>query len=82
MPTVPDPALPAYLLWCGACGRSEAKTATEVLGYTRIGWPKCCGQVMAYFAAERPSAIDTALDKPALPNSGDTTLDKPALPPE
>src|SRR5262249_52922369 len=80
--TDPIPAPPGYLLWCGTCGRSEGRTATEVLGYTRDGWPKCCNQVMAYFTASaRPNATDTSLDKPAL-GSGDTAPDKPALPPD
>lgn len=75
----PESATPAYLLWCGACSRSESRTAAEVLEHTRTGWPKCCGQVMAYFAAgNRPASGDTAA-KPAL-GSGDTAHDKPALP--
>jgi hypothetical protein len=79
----PTSARPAYLVWCGVCSRSEGRSAAEVMEHTRTGWPKCCGQVMAYFtAADRPWTADTALGGPALPGAGDTALDKPALPPK
>lgn len=61
---------PRRLLRCDTCARSEENSAEELLRYTREGWPKCCGQVMAVFTEAVPSAADdTALDKPALPPS-------------
>jgi hypothetical protein len=32
---------------CARCGRADERSATELLRYTREGWPRCCGQVMA-----------------------------------
>jgi hypothetical protein len=56
------------LLWCSACGRADECAPADLLRYTREGWPRCCGQVMAYFAeAERPASDDTKTDRPPLP---------------
>jgi hypothetical protein len=40
---------PRRLLRCSTCGRTDAVTQADLVGYTRAGWPKCCGQVMGYF---------------------------------
>lgn len=37
------------VLLCNACGRRMDCSAEQLLGYTREGWPRCCGQVMAFF---------------------------------
>src|SRR5262245_40275534 len=37
------------LLRCSVCNRTEEKTVTELLGYCQSTWPRCCGEVMAYF---------------------------------
>lgn len=56
------------LLRCPACGRTDVCAPAERLRYTREGWPKCCGQVMAYFTqAEPPVTDDTKIDRPPLP---------------
>lgn len=65
MATVPDPAPPAYLLWCGECGRSEGRTVAEVRGFARIGWPKCCEQTMGFFAAPDPPSAAPARERTA-----------------
>lgn len=49
---------PRRLLRCDACGRSEECSAAVLLRYTREGWPRCCGAVMAVF---------TELSHPASP---------------
>lgn len=56
------------LIRCDGCGRSERVSAEDVSGYTRGGWPRCCGGVMTYFAeSERVLADDTDREMPALP---------------
>ena len=60
---------PRRLVRCDACNRMVECSAADLLRYTREGWPKCCGQVMALFteAAWQPPD-DTKLDRPALPS--------------
>jgi len=42
------------LVRCEKCGRSEVVSATDVVGYIKGGWPRCCGEAMTYFIrAER-----------------------------
>ncbi|VTR93585.1 unnamed protein product [Gemmata massiliana] len=73
---------PQYLLKCGACDRTEPRTREEMLQHAREGWPRCCGDVMGYFALPAPSAgADTAIEKPALGKPDDTAIGRPALPP-
>jgi hypothetical protein len=50
--------------------RLDEPSRDDLLRYTRQGWPKCCGSVMALFTeAEKPGPDDTALNRPALPPS-------------
>ena len=75
MPTDPTRQPPSHtptgrrLLRCDRCGRADEATHADLMRHTRNGWPKCCGQTMAYFAeAERPSMSDpTPPEGPALP---------------
>jgi DNA-directed RNA polymerase subunit RPC12/RpoP len=57
----PEPTTdPRRLLRCLACGQTTEVINTDLLRYTRQGWPKCCGHVMAYFTqAERPTEAGT-----------------------
>ena len=58
---------PRRLVRCNACDRTVDCSAADLLRYTREGWPKCCGQVMALFTeAARPQADDTKVDRPSL----------------
>jgi hypothetical protein len=51
------------LLRCDSCGRTVECTGSEVLRYTREGWPKCCNEVMTLFTEdERPASDDTTHD--------------------
>jgi hypothetical protein len=51
---------PRRLLRCPACGRTDDVTHADLMRYTRVGWPKCCGLTMAYFTeAERPADVAT-----------------------
>ncbi|MBN9120670.1 MAG: hypothetical protein J0I06_16220 [Planctomycetes bacterium] len=60
---------PRRLVRCDACDRTVGCSATDLLRYTREGWPRCCGQVMALFTETgRPEADDTKVDQPALPS--------------
>jgi ribosomal protein S14 len=44
------------LLRCPVCGRADEVTQDDLMRHARDGWPKCCGQVMAYFMeAPRPA---------------------------
>lgn len=46
---------PRRLLRCHSCRQTIESTSEILLRYTREGWPKCCGQVMALFTeAELP----------------------------
>jgi hypothetical protein len=56
------------LVRCDSCERMVECSAADLLRYTREGWPKCCGQVMALFTeAARSEPDDTKVDRPALP---------------
>jgi hypothetical protein len=35
------------LLYCSACGNTVWCHPTDLLRYVQVGWPKCCGEVMA-----------------------------------
>ncbi|HVK13206.1 MAG TPA: hypothetical protein VM597_30920 [Gemmataceae bacterium] len=50
------------LLRCHVCTRTEERTATEMLGYCQSTWPRCCGEVMAYFTETDPEYRDGADD--------------------
>ena len=64
-PQVPDPL--RRLLRCNTCGTTVMHTAEEMLAYTRQGWPKCCGEVMALYVESPPADADrTPLDTPRL----------------
>jgi hypothetical protein len=53
------------LVRCDQCGRTDECSPSELLRFTREGWPKCCGQVMALFTeAEKRGSDDIALDRP------------------
>ena len=39
--------VPRRLVRCVQCGRADECSPEELLRYTREGWPRCCGQVMA-----------------------------------
>jgi hypothetical protein len=55
-PQTDPPVAPRRVVQCNACGRSADCTAEELLRYTRDGWPRCCGQVMAFYTeATRPA---------------------------
>jgi hypothetical protein len=53
MPTDPASQFPTrtgrWSLRCNTCGRADEVTHADQMRYTRDGWPKCCGQTMAYF---------------------------------
>lgn len=40
---------PRRIVRCNTCGRVVECTATDLLRYTREGWPKCCGHVVTCF---------------------------------
>lgn len=51
------------LVRCDQCGRSDECSASDLLRFTREGWPRCCGQVMVMFIeAEKRGPEDT--DRP------------------
>jgi len=41
-------------LLCAYCGRTELPAASMSAGRPDTWWPKCCGQVMVYLAADSP----------------------------
>jgi hypothetical protein len=55
------------LLHCQKCGKTDDVTHSELLKHTRSGWPRCCGEVMGYFAESRPpvASDDTTVDEPS-----------------
>jgi hypothetical protein len=50
-----DKVVGRRLLRCLVCTRTEEKTATELLNYCQSTWPRCCGEVMAYFTQIDPN---------------------------
>jgi len=66
----PDPAgdphvRPSHLVRCWTCGRCKVCPPADLLRYVHRGWPRCCGQTMAYFAeTEQPSLADLGSRKP------------------
>jgi hypothetical protein len=53
---------------CDQCGRSRDVAYADLLRYTKVGWPMCCGRVMGYYVeAPKPSAKDETDEWPALP---------------
>ena len=65
MPTTPHHALSGRrLLRCDKCRQANQVTHAALMGYTRTGWPKCCGQTMGYFNEAVPPT-DPAADEPA-----------------
>jgi len=49
----------AGLLHCARCSNLVVCSSSELLRYTKLGWPKCCGEVMPlYTASEKPSETD------------------------
>lgn len=53
---------------CEQCGRADECSASDLLRFTREGWPRCCGQVMALFTeVEKRDSDDTARDPPLPP---------------
>ena len=51
---------PAGILVCSKCGSQTECDADGLLVYTRLGWPKCCGEVMTLYAkVENPMSDDT-----------------------
>jgi hypothetical protein len=45
-PTPSTPRKNGVELNCLVCGNTLECSQETVLSYTRIGWPKCCGEVM------------------------------------
>jgi hypothetical protein len=35
------------LLRCTRCGKAVRRSLVDLLGYTRVGWPKCCEETMS-----------------------------------
>jgi hypothetical protein len=63
----PTPVAGRQLLRCDRCRRSDELTHADLMRYMLKGWPKCCGEVMAYFVeAKRPSATADTDERPAL----------------
>lgn len=67
MPVPPNPSGSSRrLLTCGACGRVEVCSPTELLLYTQSGWPTCCWEVMAFSIEPARGGNDTRPDHPPL----------------
>jgi hypothetical protein len=69
------------LLRCEKCGASLVGFLPDLLRYTREGWPKCCGRVMAVFAEETPEALQCEAPVPkgapvAVPDEARELLDR------
>jgi hypothetical protein len=66
----PDPkvARARSLLHCDVCGRAVVVSDDDLVRYTRDGWPRCHGEVMAYFTESGRAAgadDDTVTDRPS-----------------
>ena len=57
-PGLSGKAEPRRLLQCNVCGRTIECSVGELLRYTREGWPKCCGQVMAFYTEPSRAGSD------------------------
>lgn len=55
---------PRRVVQCNTCGCAVECSADELLRYTREGWPRCCGQVMAFFTEPSRPAADARLILP------------------
>jgi hypothetical protein len=56
------------LLHCDVCGRAVVVADDDLLRYAREGWPRCHGEVMAYFTESGRAAEaddDTVTDRPS-----------------
>jgi hypothetical protein len=42
----PDDQPLERMLRCLKCGRTNDHPPDELLGFTKAGWPRCCGEVM------------------------------------
>lgn len=63
----PTPVIGRQLLWCAQCCRTEPITHADLMRHMVRGWPRCCGQVMAYFVeAKHPSPTEDTEERPAL----------------
>jgi hypothetical protein len=64
----PTPVIGHQLLRCFRCRRTDEVTHADLMRYMKKGWPRCCGEVMAYFVeARHPSATADTDERPALP---------------
>ena len=57
-PSPVSPATPSpdrRLLCCQACGRADEVTHPALMQHVRDGWPKCCGEAMAYVREVAPA---------------------------
>jgi hypothetical protein len=35
-----------YSLWCAVCGQMIFSGIENLETYSRLGWPRCCGEIM------------------------------------
>jgi hypothetical protein len=56
--TGPECEFPRRIIRCNACGLTVECTASDLLQYTREGWPKCCEQVMTFFTETTRPSVD------------------------
>ena len=49
-------------LYCATCGRAVRVSTGALLRFTKVGWPKCCGETMALRDSDQPGAADTDFD--------------------
>ena len=49
-------------LYCSACGRAVRVSTGALLRFTKVGWPKCCGETMVLRDSDQPGAADTDYD--------------------
>ena len=51
---------PVAFLHCLTCHKIQDCKPDEMLEYTKLGWPKCCGEVMTlYSRSDGPQSRDT-----------------------
>jgi hypothetical protein len=64
----PTPVVGRQLLRCDRCKRTDEVSHAHLTRYMAKGWPRCCGEVMAYFIeAKHPSATADTEEHSALP---------------